>query len=77
MSQILYYSNFCENCKKLLQHLSKSKIKEDTYFICIDKRYIKDNGIIYIILENSQEIVLPQSVNKVPALLLLNKNQNV
>ena len=28
MSSILYYSNYCENCKALLQTLSKSNVKD-------------------------------------------------
>jgi hypothetical protein len=47
------------------------------HFICIDKRVKKSNGATYIILENGQEILLPPSVTKVPALLLLNKSHHV
>ena len=46
------------------------------HFINIDKR-TKKNGITYIILENGQEILLPPTVAKVPALLLLNKGHHV
>ena len=62
MSQILYYSNYCENCKTLLQKISKSKVKEDMHFICIDKRVQKSNGATYIVLENTQEIILPPTI---------------
>ena len=72
MSKILYYSNFCNNCKKLLQDLAKSSEKKDIHFICIDNR-IKKDGKIYIILENQQEMLLPSNINRVPALLFLNK----
>ena len=74
MSEILYYSNNCENCRKLLQKVSKSKIKEKLHFICIDKRKLKQNRI-FIILENNQEVLLPPSIDRVPALLLINNNQ--
>jgi hypothetical protein len=47
------------------------------HFINIDKRVKKSNGATYIILENGQEILLPPTVNRVPALLLLNKNHYV
>ena len=77
MSSILYYSNFCDNCKILLQQLSKSNIKDDMHFINIDKRIKKGNGATYIVLENGQEILLPPTVTKVPALLLLNKGHQV
>jgi hypothetical protein len=78
MSSILYYSNYCENCKGLLQSISKwSGIKDDMHFINIDKRVKKPNGATYIILENGQEILLPPTISKVPALLLLNKGHHV
>ena len=77
MSKILYYSNFCENCKKLLQNLAKSQEKKDMHFICIDSR-IQKNNKTYIVLQNGQEILLPPQVNRVPALLFLNqKEQNI
>ena len=76
MSSILYYSNYCENCSRLLQRISTSNSKDDMHFINIDKRCNK-NGTTYIILENGQEILLPPTVTKVPALLLLNKSHHV
>jgi len=77
MSSILYYSNFCEHSKKLLQGLSKSQVSKDIHFICIDKRTKGDDGKIYIILENQQKILMPENVTKVPALLLLNQGYQV
>ncbi len=78
MSSILYYSNYCEHCKPLLQHISKiEEIKKNMHFINIDKRVKKKNGDIFIVLENSQEIILPPTVKRVPSLLLLNNNHRV
>ena len=78
MSCILYYSNFCDHSKKLLQGLSKTSVSKDVHFICIDKR-MKDpsTGKIYIVLENGQKIVMPDTVTRVPALLQLNNGYNV
>jgi len=76
MSSILYYSNYCNNCKNLLSEISKSNIKNDIHFISIDKRINKNNST-YIILENNEEILLPHTVNAVPALLLINDNYKV
>ena len=50
--------------------------QKDMHFINIYKR-CKKNGATYIILENGQEILLPPTVSKVPALLLLNKGHHV
>ena len=76
MSTILYYSTYCENCNKLLQIISTSNSKKDMHFINIDNR-VRKNGAVYVVLENGQEILLPPTVNKVPALLLLNKGHHV
>jgi len=77
MSSILYYSNFCEHSKKLLQSLSKTQVSKDIHFICIDKRVKDQNGKIQIILENGQKIIMPENVTKVPALLLLSQGYQV
>jgi hypothetical protein len=77
MSSILYYSNFCDKSKSLLQRLAKSKIKEGIHYMCIDKRVKGENGAWYIVMEDGQQIILPPHVNRVPALLLLNQNHAV
>ena len=77
MSCILYYSKYCEVCKKYLQLLSKSDIQKDIHFICIDKRVKDSNNKTYIILDNGQKIILPENITKVPALLLLNQGYQV
>ena len=77
MSCILYYSKYCEVCKKYLQLLSKSDAQRDIHFICIDKRVKDTNNKTYIILENSQKIILPENITKVPALLLLTQGYQV
>ena len=77
MSAILYYSKFCEHSNKLLQILSKSNNQKDIHFICIDKRIKEPSGKIFIVLENSQKIIMPENVNRVPALLLLNQGYQV
>ena len=77
MSSILYYSKFCEHSNKLLQTLSKNNSQKDIHFICIDKRVKEANNKIFIVLENGQKIIMPENVNRVPALLLLNQNYQV
>jgi len=77
MSCILYYSNYCDHCKKLLQTLSKSNTQKDIHFICIDKRVKDTNNKTFIVLENGQKIIMPENVTRVPALLLLNQGYQV
>lgn len=76
MSSILYYSNFCDHSKKLLQSLSKFEMKKEIHFICIDKR-IQEGNKTFIILQNGQKIIMPENITKVPALLLLDQNYKV
>lgn len=76
MSSILYYSKFCDHSKKLLEVLSRSSVIKDIHFVCIDKR-LKENNKTFIILDNGQKIVMPENVNRVPALLLLNEGYKV
>jgi len=76
MSAILYYSNYCKNSQSLIQNISRSKIKEELHYCCIDKR-VNKNGSTFIILENGTEIILPPTILKVPSILLLNKGHQV
>jgi hypothetical protein len=77
MSTILYYSNFCEHSRKLLQTLSKTDIKKDIHFICIDKRVKDNSNKTFIVLENGNKILMPDNISRVPALLLLTQGYNV
>ena len=77
MTSILYYSNYCDNCKKLLGILSKNKINEKIHFVCIDKRIKGHGGQTFILLENNNKLIMPPTVDKVPALLLLTQSHHV
>ena len=77
MSSILYYSKLCEHCNKLLYTLSRNQVEETIHYICIDKREKLSNGQINIILENGEKLLLPNTVTKVPSLLLLNRGNRV
>jgi len=57
--------------------VSRSNIKDEIHFICIDNRYKKTNGSVYIKLQNGEEVLLPPTVAKVPAMLLLNRGYKV
>ena len=76
MSYVLYYSKYCENCKKILYKVGKDKIKEDIHFLCIDKRkVIKDKS--YIVLSDGKELLMPDEIKEVPSLLLLNRGNRI
>ena len=77
MSCIIYYSNNCHRCKAVLTALSKSRVQDDIHFLCIDKRVKSSTGAVHIITETGEKVLLPPQVNRVPALLLLNKGHQV
>jgi hypothetical protein len=79
MSCIIYYSNHCDKSKAVLSALSKSRVQDDIHFLCIDKRVKAENGsgAWHIVTETGEKVLLPPQVNRVPALLLLNKGHMV
>ncbi len=75
---LIYYSNMCESCKKLLAFISKSaELRQTIHFVCIDKRIKTPEGKIMIILENNggQQMPLPSSITQVPALINVTLNE--
>jgi hypothetical protein len=77
MSCIIYYSNHCDKSKAVLTTLSKSRLQDDIHFLCIDKRVKSGTGAWHILMETGEKVLLPPQVNRVPALLLLNKGHQV
>lgn len=77
MSSILYYSKYCEVCKKYLQLLSRSQVQQSIHFICIDQRFKDAQGKTRVVLPKEQTVILPDTVTRVPALLLLNEGYRV
>jgi hypothetical protein len=71
MSTILYYSQHCNHCKRLLQKLSRSTSSKDIHFICIDERAPGKDGTTMLALDDGQQVILPPNVKTVPTLLLL------
>lgn len=75
---ILYYSNNCKYCEKILNYLVKNDIIKHLNCICVDKRQINQlNGNVNIILENGNSVMLPPNVHSVPSLLILKENYRV
>ena len=77
MSSIIYYSTHCDKSKAVLSALSKSRVQDDIHFLCIDKRVKSGTGAWHIVTETGEKVLLPPQVNRVPALLLLNKGHMV
>lgn len=77
MKPILYYSNFCQHSRELLQYLSKTTYKDEIHFINIDTRYKDTNNKFQIVLNDSRTVPLPEIITSVPSLLLIHKNNMV
>lgn len=78
MTDILYYSNHCKHCQKIIHFLTKNNLTDKMSFICLDKR-VKDQktGYTNIILENGKKVILPPNIHSVPSLLLIKENYKV
>jgi hypothetical protein len=78
MNSILYYSKYCEHSKKLLGYLTSNSLQGSLHFICIDKRtQDAKTGRMYIIMDNGETIIMPENIQSVPSVLLLNDNYRV
>lgn len=78
MSNILYYSKYCEHSKKLIGHITSNSLQDGIHFICIDKRFQDPaTNKVYILLDNGDKIIMPENVQSVPAMLLLKENYRV
>lgn len=67
---VLYFSNYCNNSKKLLGYMQKEGLVDKVDYICIDNRFIKDN-VTYIRMPNNASFPLPPMINCVPTLCLM------
>ena len=76
MSSVLYYSKYCKNCDDIIGKLSKTSIQKDIHFVCIDKR-VKEGNKTYLLLDGGKKVLLPETVRKVPAILLLYQGYRV
>src|SRR6056300_1161853 len=76
MSSVLYYSKYCKNCDSIIGKLSKTSVQKDIHFVCVDKRTRKE-GKTYLMLDGGKQVLLPETVQKVPAILLLYQGYRV
>lgn len=72
---ILYYSNACQHCKKILDYVTRNGLIDQLNCICIDKRS-KDpqTGQLFIHLPTGKCVLMPPNVQAVPALLIRKDN---
>lgn len=72
---ILYYSNECQHCKKLLEYITRNGLIEQLNCICIDKRSKDPNtGQIFVYLPTGKCVLIPPNIGAVPALMIRKDN---
>ena len=76
MKYILFYSNFCKHCCELLLQIKKTNVNNEINFICIDNR-ISENGSNYSLLSNGKKILIPDSIQSVPSMILINYGNKI
>ena len=71
MSYVLYFSNYCNNSKNIMNKIIKDyQNPSDIHWACIDNR-TKEGNNTYILLKNGTKLLMPDIINRVPALLSL------
>lgn len=86
MSGILYYSNHDEASKKVIQTIVRAGLQAQFHFMCVDNRVSVRNDAhrpndpsskptkTMIVLDNKHQVLMPDAVTHVPALLVLRSN---
>jgi hypothetical protein len=75
---ILYYSNYCKHCQKILQYIAKNGLIEKVTCISVDKRTLDPKTQqTMILLENGRPSPLPPNINRVPSMILVNRKYQV
>ena len=60
-TSLLFYSNYCQNCKQIVREINKSDMSYLVKYICIDNPGVRDR--------------LPRYINSVPSLVVGETNQ--
>ena len=76
MGSVLYYSGRCENSLALLQQVSGTGMAGKIHFVSVDDRVVVD-GATYAMTARGKRVLMPSAVDRVPALLLLNRGNQI
>jgi len=75
---VLFYSNHCRHCAKLLEFITRHNLINELNCICVDKR-VRDenNNTLCVQLENGKRMAIPPNVHSVPSLIQVKRNYTV
>lgn len=74
---MLYYSNNCRHCVKLLDFITRHNLIDNIDCICVDKRMRNENNNLYVQLANGKKVPVPPNVHSVPSLIQVKRNYTV
>ena len=70
---ILYYSNYCKHCQRIITSIVKSNIVSKISAVCIDKK-VREGSSYIVKFDNGTKCTLPPNLQVVPSLLCMKKN---
>jgi hypothetical protein len=70
---ICYYSKHCQHSNDLIATLSRTPLRQQLHYVCIDVRERVAGGMV--VVHNNERLMLPPIVTKVPALYFPETNQ--
>ena len=78
MADVLFYSNHCRFCPRVLDFITKNNLIDSIQCICLDRRQRNpENGATYAVLDTGASYMIPPNVNCVPALMQMNNKRAV
>jgi hypothetical protein len=76
--EIIYYSNYCPHCIRIIDFLTRSDLIRKVQMIPVDKRWRDPvTGQDYVVLQNGAKKILPPNIHSVPAMLLMKRHYEV
>lgn len=76
ISNIIYYSDKCEQSVELLNHLVTNKKIDHFYYICIDNQVVIDNKP-YITFSNNMRLIKPNTITTTPSIMKMGNNYEI
>lgn len=75
---VLYYSNYCKHCQKVLQYLVKNRLQQTMNCLCVDRRVRNPyTNQTFLVTDTGAQIILPPNIHRVPSLMLTNDKYRI
>ena len=47
---LLFYSNYCQHCKQIVNEINKSPVSPKMRYVCIDTQEVRENYLVTLIV---------------------------